>query len=79
MVATFPSLFYLMSNSRAINACAPEADRQGVVRAGCPKPLQVLRFYILEASWMIAGLFADERKVRAPQDRVVGNADRPQG
>ena len=29
---------------------------------------------------MVAGpLAAGERKVRAPQDRVVGNADRPQG
>ena len=28
---------------------------------------------------MAAGRFDDERKVRALQDRVVGNADRPRG
>jgi hypothetical protein len=35
---------------------------------------------LLRADWVVAGRsFSGGRKVRAPQDRAVGNAHRPQG
>lgn len=38
--------------------------------------LAALHYHLVEVDQMIAGGNCRERKVRAPQDRMVGNADR---